>query len=107
MIQNKWKIAFWIVSILLLVVSVFAVYSIIDQAVTITYMQQGYTNTENDLNTLIQIVNNNGLSKKEVCDQLVASPILDSNDCKADTISLERIEFIFNNDTLQQITKQW
>jgi hypothetical protein len=107
MIKNKWKLAFWISFVLLLLVSGFGLYSIIDQGVTITYMKEGYTSTENDLNTLIQIVNSNKTSKKEIKDELTGHKFYDSMDFKRDTISLERVELIFNNDTLQQIIKQW
>mgnify|MGYP000921595514 CR=1 FL=1 len=104
---NKWKVAFWICLLLLLLVSTFSIYSIIDQGVTITYMKEGYTSTENDLNTLIQIVNSNKLSKKEIIDVLTTYKFFDSMDFKRDTMPLERIELIFKNDTLQQIIKQW
>lgn len=104
---NKWKVAFWICLLLLLLVSTFSIYSIIDQGVTITYMKEGYTSTENDLNTLIQIVNSNKLSKKEIIDVLTTYKFYDSMDFKRDTMPLERIELIFKNDTLQQIIKQW
>ena len=47
--MNKWKIAFWCCLTLLVSVTVFSVYSIIDQGVTLTYQKEGYTDTENDL----------------------------------------------------------
>lgn len=107
MIKNKWKVAFWISFALLLSVSAFGLYSIIDQGVTITYMKEGYTITENDLNTLIQIVNSNKSTKKEIKDELTGHRFYDSMNFKRDTIPLERVELIFKNGTLQQIIKQW
>lgn len=104
---SKWKVAFWICFILLLFVSAFSIYSIIDQGISITYTQEGYTATEKDLNTLIQIANTNKLSKKKIVDELKAYRFYDSIDFKRDTIPLERVELIFKNDTLQQIIKQW
>ncbi len=107
MIKNKWKVAFWICFILLLTVSAFGVYSIIDQGVTITYMKDGYTSTENDLNTLIQIVNSKDLSKKEIKENLTGHRFYDIMEFDKDTVVFERVELIFRNDTLQQIIKQW
>lgn len=105
--KNKWKVAFWICFVLLVSVSVFTIYSIIDQGVTITYMKEGYTSTENDLNTLIQIVNSNDLSKKEIKVELTGHRFYDSMEFDKDTVALERVDLIFNNDTLHQIIKQW
>ena len=62
MIKNKWRLAFWISILTLLVVIVIGLYSIIDQGVTITYMKDGYTNTENDLNSLVEIINETNLT---------------------------------------------
>ena len=107
MIKNKWKVAFWICFILLLTVSAFGVYSIIDQGVTITYMKDGYTSTENDLNTLIQIVNSKDLSKKEIKENFTGHRFYDIMEFDKDTVVFERVELIFRNDTLQQIIKQW
>lgn len=107
MIKNKWKVAFWISFALLLSVSAFGLYSIIDQGITITFMKESYTSTENDLNTLIQIVNSNKSSKNEIKNELTGHRLYDSMEFKRDTILLDRVELIFKNDTLQQIIKQW
>jgi hypothetical protein len=40
--MNKWKIAYWCCLTLLVAVTVFSVYSIIDQGVTLTYQKEGY-----------------------------------------------------------------
>lgn len=99
--------AFWICFVLLLSVSVFGAYSIIDQGVTITYMKDGYTSTENDLNTLIHIVNSKDLSKMNIQEKLIGHRFYDIMEFDKDTIALERVELIFRNDTLYQIIKQW
>lgn len=104
---SKWKVAFWICLLQLLLVSALSILCLINQGETITYMTESYTSTENDLNTLIQIVNSNKLSKKEIIDVLTTYKFFDSMDFKRDTMPLERIELIFKNDTLQQIIKQW
>jgi hypothetical protein len=106
MIKNKWKVAFWICFILLLSISVFGIYSIIDQAVTITYMKEGYTNTKNDLNTLIQIINSNDLSKRKIKENLEGHRFYDMMEFGKDTIGLERVDLVFENDTLRKIINQ-
>jgi predicted PurR-regulated permease PerM len=64
--MNKWKIAFWCCLIILVVVTFFSAYSIIDQGVTLTYQKEGYTDTENDLDQLIEIINKTDLNKKQL-----------------------------------------
>lgn len=44
----------------------FGLYCIVDQGVTITYMREGYEDTENDLNTIIGLLNDTDLSKKQI-----------------------------------------
>jgi hypothetical protein len=44
----------------------FSAYSIIDQAVTLTYQKKGYSDTENDLEQLIDIINKTDLSKTHI-----------------------------------------
>lgn len=53
--MNKWKIVFWCCLTLLVSVTVFSLYPIIDQGVSLTYLKEGYTDTENDLDQLIVI----------------------------------------------------
>ena len=107
MIKNKWRLAFWISILTLLVVIVFGLYSIIDQGVTITYMKDGYTNTENDLNSLVEIINETNLTKSEIETKLKAHRFFEFMDFNQDTIPLERISLIFESDTLRKIEKQW
>lgn len=40
--MNKWKLAFWVCFALLISSNVVLIYGIFDQAVTITYMEQGF-----------------------------------------------------------------
>jgi len=61
--MNKWKIAFWVCLTVLLVVTAFGVYSIVDQAVTLTYQKEGYADTENYLENLIEIIKKTDLYK--------------------------------------------
>jgi phosphoglycerate-specific signal transduction histidine kinase len=105
--KNKWRLAFWISILILLVVSVIGLYSVMDQGVTITYMKDGYTNTENDLNSLVEIINETNLTKSEIEAKLKTHRFFEFMDFKKDTIPLERISLIFENDTLRNIENQW
>lgn len=105
--MNKWKIAFWICLMVLLLVTTFSVYSIIDQAVTLTYQREGYTDTENDLDKLIEIINKTGLTKTQIETELKDHRLYEYMDFKTDTISLDRVLLIFNHNKLKNVTKQW
>lgn len=105
--MNKWKIAFWVCLTVLLLVSAFSIYSIIDNAVTLTYQKEGYTDTENDLDNLIEIINRTDLTKTQIQKELKDHRLYDYMDFKTDTISLDRVLLIFNNNKLKSVTKQW
>lgn len=107
MIRNKWRLAFWICLIILLLLSGFSIYSIIDQGVTLTYMRDGYENTENDLNSLILIINAKDFKKASIREKLKSNRFYDMMDFTKDSIGLERVILIFENDTLKRIEKQW
>jgi len=107
MIKNRWRLAFWISTMTLIVVTAIGLYSIIDQGVTITYMRDGYTNTENDLNSLIELITVANLTKSEIETKLKTHRFFEYMDFKQDTIPLERVNLIFKNDTLRRIEKQW
>ena len=105
--MNKWKIAFWCCLTLLFAVTVFSVYSIIDQGVTLTYQKEGYTDTENDLDQLIEIINKTDLTKKQIQTELKDHRLFEYMDFKSDTVSLDRVILIFENEKLKNVTKQW
>ncbi len=105
--MNKWKTAFWCCLTLLVAVTVFSVYSIIDQGVTLTYQKEGYTDTENDLNQLIEIINKTDLTKSAIKSELKDQRLYEYMDFDSDTISLDRVSLIFENDKLKTVTKQW
>jgi len=107
MIRNKWRLAFWICLIILFLISGFSIYSIIDQGFTITYMRDGYENTENDLNSLILITNTKDFKKSSIRENLKSHRFYDMMDFTKDSIGLERVILIFENDTLKRIEKQW
>jgi hypothetical protein len=105
--MNKWKIAFWICLTVLILVTAFGVYSIIDQAVSLTYQKEGYIDTENDLDNLIKIINKTDLTKTQIQNELKDHRLYEYMDFKADTISLDRVTLIFKSDKLFKVTKQW
>ncbi|MDG1435064.1 MAG: hypothetical protein P8Q41_13680 [Saprospiraceae bacterium] len=105
--KNKWKIAFWICLLLLIVTAGIGFYSVVDQAVTLTYMKEGYSDTESDLETIIQIVGQTDQTKQEIENLLKDHRLFEYMDFKTDTIGIERVTLIFDNDTLKSIEKQW
>ncbi len=105
--MNNWKIAFWCCLTLLVMVTVFSVYSIIDQAYTITYHKAGYEDTEKDLEQLMEIINKTDLTKKQIETELKGHNNFEFMDFNSDTISLNRVLLIFDNDKLKSATKQW
>jgi hypothetical protein len=105
--MNNWKLAFWVCLAVLIAVTLFSTYSIIDQGVTLTYQKEGYTETENDLDQLIDIINKTDLTKKQIETQLKDHRFFEYMDFKSDTISLDRVLLIFENDKLKNVMKQW
>ncbi|NEV95075.1 hypothetical protein G3567_13100 [Psychroflexus sp. YR1-1] len=105
--RNKWKIAFWICLLLLIVTAVIGLYSVIDQAVTLTYMKEGYSDTESDLESIIQIVGQTDQTKQEIENILKDHRLYEYMDFETDTIGIERVLLIFENDSLKSIEKQW
>jgi biopolymer transport protein ExbB/TolQ len=105
--MNKLKIAFGMCMTLLLLVSAFGIYSIIDQAVTLTYQKESYTDTENDLDILIEIINKTDLTKTQIKAELKDHKNFDQMDFKTDSVSLDRVLLIFDNNKLRSIKKQW
>jgi hypothetical protein len=88
-------------------VTLFSTYSIIDQAVTLTYHKEGHTNTENDLDQLIEIINKTDLSRTNIETELKSHRLYEYMDFKSDTVSLDRVLLIFENDKLNKVSKQW
>jgi predicted PurR-regulated permease PerM len=105
--MNRWKFAFWVCFTILIIVTAFSFYSIIDQAVTLTYQKEGYTDTENDLNNLIEIINKTYLTKTQIQKELKDHRQYEYMDFKTDTISIDRLTLIFKSDKLFKVTKQW
>jgi chemotaxis methyl-accepting protein methylase len=105
--MNRWKIAFWVCLTVLLLVTAISVYSLIDQAVTLTYQKEGYNDTENDLDNLISVINQTDLSKTQIKNQLKDQALFEAMDFNKDPISLNRVLLIFHNNKLTSVKKQW
>jgi hypothetical protein len=104
--MNKWKIAFWCCLTLLVMVTVFSAYSIIDQAYTLTYHKESYEDTEKDLEKLMEVINKTDLTKKQIETELKKQSNPEFMNFNLDTISLNRVLLIFENDKLKSVTKQ-
>lgn len=85
----------------------FSVYSIIDQGVTLTYQKEGYSDTENDLEQLIEIINKTDLTKNQIETELKDHRLFEYMNFKTDTVSLDRVLLIFENEKLKNVMKQW
>ena len=105
--MNKWKIAFWITLALLVFVTLFGFYSIIDQGVTITHMRDGYTAAESDLETLSLIINETNLSKSQIQEILKQHDHFEYVDFSSDTVPLQRIGLVFEKEKLISVEKEW
>ncbi|MFC6267311.1 hypothetical protein [Frigoriflavimonas asaccharolytica] len=105
--MNKWKFAFWVCLSVLLLVTGYSTYSILDQAVTISFQKVGYIDTEKDLDNLMNIVNNTDLTKTQMEEEFKNNKLYEFMDFKKDTISLDRISLIFENNKLKSVTKNY
>jgi hypothetical protein len=105
--MNKWKIAFWICLTVLLLVTAFSTYSLIDQGVTFTHMKEGYTDTENDLDYISKIINETDFSKNQIKTALKRHHLFEYMEFDKDTVSLDRVELIFKDEKLIKVLKQW
>lgn len=105
--MNKWKIGFWVSTILLIISMVTGAYILVDQSVTIMYMQEGYRDTENDLKTLLELFNETDLSKAEIVKKIKDHRLAEFMNFRSDTIGLERVQLIFKNGKLEQIENEW
>ncbi|WP_141239652.1 hypothetical protein [Croceivirga radicis] len=73
----------------------------------LTHMKEGYSDTESDLETIIQIVGQTDQTKQEIENVLKDHRLYEYMDFRTDTIEIERLTLIFENDYLKRIEKQW
>ena len=104
--KNKWKKAFWcstVISLLLLMFTIcFTIYIVIDQAYTISYRNDSWAWDREDKDNLIIIINSTDFYKNEIIKELKIEDYMIEND----TISLNTIKLVFENDKLKEI-KEW
>ncbi|MBL7850843.1 MAG: hypothetical protein JNN04_08080 [Cyclobacteriaceae bacterium] len=105
--MNRWKIAFWICFALLLATAAFGFYSILDQGVTITYMKDEFDDTDDALDEVIAIINNTDLSRQQIQTELLKIKDLDYVDFEEDTVFLDKIYLVFEENRLKKVGEQW
>ena len=82
-------------------------YTILDQGVTITYMREGFEDTEADLKVLMELVNTTDLSKEQVKAALRKHRLVEYMDFSSDSVAMDRIILTFDNGKLKNIVSQW
>lgn len=101
--KNKWRTAFWTLLTVFVLTTLFLLYSILDQGGTITYMREGYEDTEHDLEQVSQIVKGKLTFEdfKEITDRY---PDLGDST----SIELNRIKINFGTDKkVSSVTTDW
>jgi hypothetical protein len=96
--MKKWKISFFACLLLLLITIILSAFLIVDQAVSISYMKEGYVETENDLKVLVKFLNNKNLAKSEVEKLLSADSSVTPYSAGNDSILLNRIILVFRKE---------
>ena len=100
---NRWKIAFWICLTLLILTGVFSAYAVVDQGVSLTYLQESHQDTEADLQTLVELINETDLTKDEIQAELQNHRLREHMNFESNTVSLERVHLVFKNDRLEKL----
>lgn len=101
--DKKQKLFLGIAGGLLLALVVVEGYVVIDQAVTISYMKDGYRMTEAEMTAVIAIINKTDLSKGQIEESLRSNPGLEEIELTGDTIRLYQHELIFMDRKLVKI----
>ncbi len=68
-------------------------------------MREGYSGTENDLETLAELINKTDLTKIEAERVLKSHRLYEYMDFNSDTVALERVNVIFKDSRLSRIEK--
>ena len=93
--RNRWRIAFWIYLASTALLFLWKSYVVIDQGVTIAYLEESYADTDADLRTVAEIINRACRSKAEVERLLSRHRLYGYMDFETDTIGLEKMVLIF------------
>jgi uncharacterized protein YpmS len=99
--MNKWKIAFWILLALSISIIALVFYKRLDSRAPITYMKEEYSDTEDDLKSLVKILNQKSLSKRSILNILGVEKPIDT------VVSLKRYYIVFKNWQLDSIKPIW
>ncbi|MCC7526407.1 MAG: hypothetical protein IT250_16385 [Chitinophagaceae bacterium] len=101
--RNNWKIAFWTLLLVFIATTGFLLCTVVDQSTTITYMKEGYEDTEFDLEQLASSVKGK-LTKSDFSEILKRYP--DSAELRP--LGLNRIKITFDKDNkVDSITTNW
>jgi len=102
--RNKWKVAFWVCLFVLVSITLLAAYAILDQAVTLTYLNVSYSDTVKDLDYLSLIISETDLSKQQVTNVLrEGGYVINEGDISNDTIILNDKILVFSNHKISQV----
>lgn len=104
--MKKWKISFFVCLLLLLITIVFSAFLIVDQAISISYMREGYVETENDLKGLVKTLNSRNRTKTEIEKLFSADSSLTPNSAGGDSIFLNRIILVFKDEQFVKVINQ-
>lgn len=100
---KKRKLFLGIIGGLLLALVIVEGYLIVDQAVTITYMKDGYKTINDELEAIVAIINTTDLSKSQIERSLENNPAFEGIEVGGDTMQLYQHELIFRNKKLVKI----
>ena len=97
--RNRWRIAFGIYLASTALLFLWKSYVVIDQGVTIACLEESYADTD------AEIINRACRSKTEVERLLSRHRLYGYMDFETDTIGLEKMVLIFENDTLKAVAE--
>jgi hypothetical protein len=69
--------------------------------------KEGYSDTQNDLEQLIEIINKTDLSKEQIQRELKEHRLFEYMNFKSDTFSFDIVILIFEKEKVKNVTKQW
>lgn len=69
--------------------------------------KEGYSDTQNDLEQLIEIINKTDLSKEQIQRELKEHRLFEYMNFKSDTFSIDIVILIFEKEKVKNVTKQW
>jgi hypothetical protein len=100
LVSRNWRTAFFLLLAVFVLTIGVLIYKIIDQAVTITYMQEGYHDTEKDLLTLSRLTPalRQGMTKKDILFLLRQQNSNEIITEEGQLLNIGQLQFIFDRD---------